>query len=249
MLKFFPDKTKVIFLDLEYFVPEQDRKRQSTSGMMFNPSLPGHKVLGGVFMTYYPMLDKCDKPFSVWEWECQCEQQVMVKLFQYLEKHWKGIEFKEQMGSLMLSGIGISHSDIPSLNAKMNEHQVGSPERIFDVLYGCRQIDLSVAAFCQFSSKKHKYFTYTKTKSDLYQKYLEGKRMESGTSVWDLYDAGKYAEIEARTQEEVADSFAIYKSMSDLKRSHSNKLERLAKIDRDRLNQLDEGATQEIITL
>lgn len=200
-------------------------------------------------MTYYPILDKCDEPVSIWEWEYKSEKQVMTRIFQLFEREWKGIEFKPTMGSLMLSGIGISHSDLPALSAKMNEHKVGIPERIYDVLYGCRQIDLSSAAFCQFGSKKHKYFTYPKKKSELYQKYLEGKTMESGTSVWDLYDAGKFSEIEARTHEEVADSYSIYKTMSELKRKNANQLERLAKLDKERVALLQESASQEIITL
>ena len=205
----------------------------STSGMKFSPTLPGHKIIGGVFMTYYPMLDTCEPPVSIWDWNTKSEKILLTKIFNLLEQEWRGIENKEHLGSLMLSGIGISHSDLPALSAKLNEHSVSSPKRIYDVLYGCRQIDLSVATFCQFGFN-NAYFAYPKPKSALYQKYLNGKTMLSGTSVWDLYESKRYSEIEARTLDEVNDCFLIYKSMFDLKKKNDSSLKRLIKLDKAR---------------
>jgi hypothetical protein len=42
--------------------------------------------------------------------------------------------------------------------------------------------------------------------------------MESGTSVWKLYDSQDYQAIEDRCNEEVDDALAIYRSMFDLKK-------------------------------
>jgi aconitase B len=67
---------------------------------------------------------------------------------------------------------------------------------------------------------------------ELYQKYLSGKKMESGTSVWDLYEQKNYAAIEARCTEEIDDALFIYKSMFDLKKEQDASLNRLKRLDK-----------------
>ena len=118
-LRFYPEKSKIVFLDLEYFVPANDRQRKTPSGMTFSPVLPGHKILGGTFLTYYPMQDKVGKRNKFWEWQLGSETKVLQSIYDLLEREWKSIETKDQAGSLMLSGIGISHSDVPSLLTRL----------------------------------------------------------------------------------------------------------------------------------
>lgn len=230
-LKFYPEKTKIVFFDLEYFVPAEDRQRKSLSGMTFSPVLPGHKILGGTFLTYYPRQDRVGKRQKFWEWELGSEAKVLQSIFDLLEREWKSIEAKNQAGSLMLSGIGISHSDVPLLLMRLATYSIADHARIYDLLCGCRQIDLSTATFCQFSFN-HAYFAYPKSKSALYQKYLNGKKMETGKSVWELYESGKYQDIENRSNEEINDALAIYKSMFNLKRQHDASLKRLKLLER-----------------
>ena len=131
----------------------------------------------------------------------------------------------------MLSGIGISHSDIPALLAKLSSFAVARPDRIYDIICGCRQIDLSTATYCQFSFN-HSYFAYPKSKSQLYQKYLEGKRLCSGKSVWELYEHSAFDEIESRALHEVKDSLSIYKAMFDLKKQTDYSLRRLKQLEK-----------------
>jgi hypothetical protein len=187
-LRFFPDSTKVIFLDLEYYVPASDRARKTPTGMLFSPFRPGHLVLGGTFMTYFPMHDRFIPPVSIWSWKEGSEKAALAKIFALLQKEWHVVESKEGLGSLMLSGIGISHSDVPTLISKLVINEVADPVRITDVMCGFRQIDLTTATYCQFAFN-NSYFAYPKTKSQLYQKYLDGKILESGKSVWELYEA------------------------------------------------------------
>lgn len=218
MLSFFPEKTKVIFFDLEFYVPEQHRYRDTPSGMIYSPLLSDCQILGGVFQTYYPLLDKLEKPVEVWQWKFGSEKDVLQKIFDILQKEWKSQKSKgdKRFPSLMLCGIGISKSDIPALLMRMIANKIDNPTRIYDLICGCQQIDLSVATYCQFSFN-HKYFSYPKNKSQLYQKYLEGKKMESGKSVWDLYDNSDFLAIENRTLEEISDCVNIYKSMFETK--------------------------------
>lgn len=231
MLRFYPEKTKIIFFDLEFYVPEKDRTRKSPSGMKYNPTLPAHKILGGTFSTYYPLQNRMSQSNSFWEWGSGSEKNVLAAILELLQREWKSIEAKDQAGSLMLSGIGISHSDIPALLARLTSLSLDRVERIYDLLCGCRQIDLTTATFNQFASK-HEYFAYPKSKSALYQKYLSGKKMDSGEAVWELYDRGEYGAIEARNVEEVADAIAIYKNMFDLKKQTENSLKKLKRIEK-----------------
>ncbi len=223
MLKFYPETTKVVFFDLEYYVPNQLRNRKTPHGMIFNPILKEHKVLGGVFQVYYPMLDKLNPPIEIWEWNSNNdEKEVLSKIWQFFVKEWKPLQ-KNKLGSLMVAGVGIAHSDMPVLLTKLIQQNIDSHEKIYDLITGCRQIDLSSATYAQFSSN-HKYFSYPKSKRELYQKYLEGKKMESGKSVWDMYDDGKFDLIEQRTLEEINDTIAIYKAMFDLKTKQKNEV-------------------------
>ncbi len=233
MLRHFPDKTKIIFLDLEYYVPQASRERKSPGGMTFSAVLPDHKILGGTFQTYYPMLDRLSPAREIWEWTAGSEKEALREMLLLLEKEWRSIEREQKHGSLMLSGIGISHSDVPALLAKMTSYNLDSPHRIYDLLCGCRQIDLSTATYCQFSFK-NSYFAYPKSKSHLYQQYLSGKILESGKSVWELYETGDYKAIERRSLMEIADTIAIYKTMFENKKRIDRDLERLKKIDKER---------------
>jgi hypothetical protein len=229
MLRFYPDKTKVIFFDLEYYVPKDDRLRRNHGGLAFSPALPGHKIIGGIFRTYYPMQNREESLQSFWEWEMGSESAVLKAIYNHLEKEWRTSQ--GQTGGLMLAGIGISHSDVPALLARMTECQIAPMHKIYDTLCGCRQIDLSVATFCQFSFNQE-YFSFPKTKSSLYQKYLPEKKMGSGTGVWDLYDTKDYEAIERRCMQEVEDMLKIYKTMVDLRKQQDRDLKRLKKIDR-----------------
>jgi hypothetical protein len=229
MLRFYPETTKVIFLDLEYYVPKADRGRPSYGGLSFSPFLPGHKIMGGVFQTYFPIQDRLEAPRRFWEWELGSEDAVLRALYKHLETQRRSIS--RQSGGLMLAGIGISHSDIPTLLARMVSTEVASPEKVHDLFCGCRQIDLSVATYSQFSFNQS-YFAYPKTKAALYQKYMPDRKMESGTSVWDAYDAGNYQAIESRCLQEIDDMVTIYKAMVDLRKRTDSSLKRLKRLEK-----------------
>lgn len=231
MLRFFPERTKLLFFDLEYYVPCAARSRKSLTGMLFAPSLPGHKILGGTFQCYYPMLDRLDPPVQLWEWHYGSEHALLRAIYGLLRTQWKSIAAKAGMGSLMLGGIGISHSDVPALLWKLRSHKVAAEDETYDTLCGCRQIDLTTATFSQFAFNTG-YFAYPKSKSHLYQKYLAGKQVASGKVVWQAYEDRNFTAIEARSTEEVADAVAIYKSMVELKKRTDSDLRRLKKIER-----------------
>ena len=57
--------------------------------------------------------------------------------------------------------------------------------------------------------------------------------MDSGKSVWELYEHSNYEAIENRSETEVADSISIYKAMFDHKKRIDRDLKRLKRIDKD----------------
>lgn len=140
MLRFFSDKIKIVFFDLEYYVPLSDRERKTPSGMAFSSVRTGHKILGGTFQTYYPIQDRLEHRKSIWEWHYGSEQEVLRSIFDHFQREWVSIRNKNQAGSLMLSGIGISHSDVPALLARLSLSNIARQDKIYDLLCGCRQI-------------------------------------------------------------------------------------------------------------
>lgn len=242
MRRFHPDKTKILFFDLEYYVPDRDRGRPTPGGMTFSPLLPDHKILGGVFLVYYPMQDRIGETSAIWEWRCGSENQVLRGIYDLLQSEWRSYAARDQAGSLMLSGIGISHSDIPALLARLAKCSIADHVRVHDLLCGCRQIDLATATYCQFSFN-HSYFAYPKTKAELYQKYLNGKKRDSGKAVWEMYESHDFAAIEARCNEEVHDALVIYRSMCDLKRKTDASLKQLKRFEKSRQEKRDSEAS------
>ena len=60
----------------------------------------------------------------------------------------------------------------------------------------------------------------------------DGKRIDPGRAVWDLYDRGDHAAIEARCREEVEDALAIYRAMCEAKHRNDAGLKRLKQLRR-----------------
>lgn len=228
----FPEKTKVIFFDLEYYVPEKFRQRKTLNGTVFSAGSTEHKILGGSFQTYYPLLNKFDPMQAIWEWNANnSEREVLGKILDFLKKEWKGIQGKKHI-SPILCGIGISYSDIPALLIKMIEHKLDTPENIYELICGFRQLDLATTTFCQFSSQ-HKYFAYPKSKALLLQKYLGDRPMDSGTSVWKYYDDKNFKQIENRNSKEIDDCIKIYHSMFDKIKQNESQIKRLKKLEKE----------------
>jgi hypothetical protein len=234
MIRFNPKTTKVLFFDLEFFTPPKDRERITPGSMKFSPVRPGHKIIGGVFQTYYPMLDKLDDPIAIWEWKLGSERAVLKKIQSILHKEWYCFEKYPPLGSLILCGIGIARSDLPALYARMTALSINRPERLYHLLFGGQLIDLTISTLCQFNFN-YPYFAYPKPKAELYQKYLNGKKIEPGLKVLDFYDRSAFDEIESRTLEEVKDMIAIYKAMFDRNHKVGADLRRLKKIDKEKL--------------
>lgn len=212
----FPERhTKVIFLDLEYYVPQADREARGPGGISYSPYKEGHKIIGGVFQTYLSKRAHTYPAKGYWEWKQGSEQRVLAAILRHLEEEWAPLRGTKDACSLVLAGIGITHSDIPVLMARLLHYQLAKPEDLFDLLYGARCIDFSTLAITQYKASSQ-HLAYPKSKADLYQKCRGGTVMDSSTSVWDLYDARQFGSIERRCRTEVDDCLMVYKAIMDL---------------------------------
>ncbi len=212
------DKARVIFFDLEYYVPKKNRKPH---GLNYNPAVAGNMLLGGVFYSANPVSDlapsghsQMKKMKSFWLWQHKTEQQLLRAIYEYL-KQIKGEVFKHlgDRVSPVMCGIGISNSDLPVLNHLFNKHLTDTSDKLFEFQNSFRVIDLSQLAIAAFNHNGP--FLYPKTKNEVTSKFLSGKRMEDGRSVWELYEREEFGKIEARVIEEISLTISCYKAIKE----------------------------------
>ncbi|MDX5347044.1 MAG: hypothetical protein LPJ89_11255, partial [Hymenobacteraceae bacterium] len=178
----------------------------------------GHKLLGGVFTLVFPLQpDRKPETTNFWIWNYDDEKALINNIYNYFTSLWKDILKIRNHASLITAGISIARADIPYLYAKSLQHQIDSPEHIYDCFFNLRTIDLNVLGVPYFKTKANKEHTlYPKTKNDLLQRFeIEGTK-QSGSSVWELFDNGDYKAIENRTVNEVAEIQELYNKMYEL---------------------------------
>lgn len=54
IIQYYPEKTQIIFFDLEFYVPECDR--EGRLGLKANPYKNDHFLIGGTFIKTFPLL-------------------------------------------------------------------------------------------------------------------------------------------------------------------------------------------------
>ena len=210
MVKFDIDKTEIIFFDLEFYVPKEDRS-QSGASMNFNPNKRGHLLLGGVFARVKPLKDIMKEPelTHIWIWKEGDEKQVITKIYEYFQECWKPMANKDaEQADLILCGTGITRSDIPVLYIKSIQHGIDTPANLFDCFFKAKPVDFSEATIPYFRPEPR--ILYPKTTNRILEKFKIRSFKDSSTSVWDLYDNREHARIEKRTTHEVLDILEIY---------------------------------------
>lgn len=79
MVDFDPTFTEVIFLDIECYVPPEARQ-QSKGSLIYNPAKTDHLVLGEVFRRGFPLQNKIEPPWQVWNWVRKMKNLVCNRL-------------------------------------------------------------------------------------------------------------------------------------------------------------------------
>lgn len=206
-------KCRVILFDLEFYVPESGRDK---SGFCYNPWDKSCKLIGGSFLTASPEKDLSKtssnlkkKVKSFWIWGYKSERELLEAIYQLLKSTCELVRnAHEGRVSPILCGIGISSSDVPILFELFKRYKILSNSEAFEFQNRFRILDISQLSVATFNNSNN--LLYPKTKSSILQKYMPGKKFESGTSVWDLYDTHEYDSIVNRVIDEVMCSHQCY---------------------------------------
>lgn len=219
------NKCRIIFFDLEFYVPESSR---TDNGFCYNPWDENCKLIGGSFLLANPAKDFGisehdiqSKTQSHWLWQHGTEEQLLQAIYDTLKIAYDVVR-KAHKGTVspILCGIGITSSDIPILFELFKRFNILSNREAFQFQNGFRAIDLSQISVATFNNQSN--FLYPKSKSHILNKYLPSTRFESGKSVWELYESGNYKDIQARVMAEVLSTHRCYELInSDIEKFKS----------------------------
>ena len=215
-------KCRTVFFDLEFYVPDNAREE---IGFCYNPWDKRCKLIGGAFLIANPDKDiriskeQVHKRIkTVWRWDFDSEKALVQRIYEMLDKALT-IVHRGHEGKLspILSGIGISTSDVLILCDLFRRYHVLDNAGTFAFMNKFRVIDLSQLAIGMFNTNVD--FLYPKVKNDIVRKYQRGKTFESGINVWELYENKRYEDIESRVIDEILSTHHCYKAMiSDIRR-------------------------------
>ena len=129
IVQYYPEKTQIIFFDLEFYVPKQDRI--GCLGLKANPYRDNHFLIGGTFLRDFPLLEnkKNNKKRQFWIWDFEnSEKKMLENLLNFINESWNIIKKKDNQAELFFSGIGISRVDIQYLFARCHKYNLCSDE-------------------------------------------------------------------------------------------------------------------------
>lgn len=219
-IQYYREKTQIIFFDLEFYVPKEDR--EGRMGLKANPYRTGHFLIGGTLHRYFPLVHKRnhDSIKEFWIWNYKNEAEMMKDIIAFIEESWSIIYKKDNQAELFYSGIGISRVDIQYLFAKAKLLGIKTEEELFNLFYKGRFLDFETIVIPYFKNKDN--MMKTKTTKDILSKFKIERKRGPSISVWDQYDAGEYEKIRERNVNEVADLPVMYQAI--LTRIHSDSI-------------------------
>lgn len=206
-------KCRVIFFDLEFYVPE---KKRDNNGFCYNPWDKSCRILGGSFLVANPDKDLSStskkvesKIKSLWLWNYKSEKDLLVSIYNLFKSTLDIVKgANDGRVSPVLCGIGITSTDIPVLFDLFKRFKILSNEESFIFQNKFRVIDISAVSIFAFNNSTN--FIYPKTKNLILHKYMPEKKFDSGKSVWELYDLNEKDSIESRVIDEVMCTHQCY---------------------------------------
>ncbi len=202
MITFDPKFTEVIHLDIEGYVPQQDRIQRQSS-MFANPGNPSHFLLGGVLCREFPLRKTVPEFTHVWNWKEAEEVDTLRKIYDYFRESWGLLDGKtREHPDLIVMGIGISRFDIPALFTRSVLKQIDTVENLFETYLKTKIVDLGDVGIPLFTRNQEPVL-YPKTANALAARLGIREVKESGKTVWEMYDSGDFDGIRNRTAHEV----------------------------------------------
>jgi hypothetical protein len=209
MVDFDPKFTEVVVLDIECYVPPEARQ-QSKGSMIYNPARTDHFVLGGVFRRAFPLQNKIEPPFQVWNWAREEEKTTLQQIYEYFTDSWKLIEGRTfNHPDLILVGTGISRLDVPTLYVRSVLYHIDTEAVLYETYFKTKIVDLGNVGIPLFRNNPSIYPLYPKTTNALISRLRMQSRKTSGKSVWELYESGQFDAIKERTASEVENAIEI----------------------------------------
>ena len=210
----------MIFFDLEFYVPPEDRNDPTSQGtLVFNPTNSHHKVLGGYFIAYDWKLKTIRSEQSYWLWNFPSEKALLTTIYDFFQEEcaFQQGECSSVLGKriqdVVTCGFAIGRVDLPTLFIRSHQVHVADPASLFNVFLKTKIIDLSNTA-CFLFPKEPTF--YPKTANEVNKAlFPKTPRKPSGKQVWLDYDTGEVDRVESRCTDEVHTIFWIYHALQD----------------------------------
>jgi hypothetical protein len=207
MVEFDPRFTQTLYLDTEWYVPPGERTA-GTGSLIVNPARSTHALLGGVFVREFPLQGRRLPPEEIWGFDLAGEDETLRSVYRLFERAWGEIAGrKAEHPDLVVVGIGVSRFDLPALFTRCLVRQIDRPERLFETFFHTKPVDL--ADFGAVGGTPAVRVLYPRTANQLRRARRPGPRKSSGTSVWRMFDEGRFDSIRARTRAEVEEVIAL----------------------------------------
>jgi len=216
-VEFDKNLTEIIFFDLEFYIPKEDRVKDKKGVSLFaNPCRDRHFLLGGVFCRIFPFKSFDDREIqNFWIWELKTEKAVLEAIYKFFKESQDRMRNKrKEQADLIVVGIGISRFDLPVLFIRSMFHEIASPEELFNCYYKLKPVDLSDVGISFI--KRDLPILYPVTKSELNKAILnDSENNNSGISVSNVYDFNEFNKIKERTNKEVVHAIELYSKILD----------------------------------
>jgi hypothetical protein len=163
------NKTIVIFFDLEFYVPQEERIVEH--GFQANPYKDKDIIIGGTFIKYLPLNEKHeDEIFKYWIWDYEFnEKNMLIDIVKLFNDSWDIVKSLEGQCDLMVCGIGISRIDLAYLFGRCIKNNIENAENLFVILNHLRIIELENLILPLFKTKNE--LLYPKNTSEINDKF------------------------------------------------------------------------------
>ncbi len=202
----------MIFLDLEFYVPENQRKFEGYT-LRANPCKDNQFLMGGVFVNtplFSKIKDSDLKEFWVWneidfnkENVYPSECRVLEKIYSFIKEGWTSIKRRKD---LLIIGIGIARVDLPFLFFRSIKYDFATDQELFSLFFSSKSIDLSNVG----SALNPGEILHPLSSNDIMRVLDIKSKKPSGMRVWDHYDLEEFKKIEERTKQEILVTIKAY---------------------------------------
>jgi len=235
---------RVLFFDLEFYVPEPDRNIQ---GIRANPYKNGHFLIGGTFVSFFPFIEQGKIEVNkYWIWDYENENELLKIILNDITSLKDEKRAKEKIKNTLICGDKISRLDIPYLYGRCLKNNIATDDNLFYLLNRFDIIDLDSIVVPFIKNNGKPLFPISKEMiSHLFLNKICCNEMK--TLVWDYYDKKNYQAIIDHNEEETIDNLNIYKVLVNYDKAKYIRKKYLKNTFEERLNFIEEANDKNIV--